>query len=659
MQKSLFFWLLPLACLCLACTRIAEPLDALSLTETKNEIKALSDSAWSNHVWPQKDLDEGSKLLLLALSKAREIGDDYWQGDCLSQLSTVARLQEDLPLAMEYGKEALHHRTLLDSALLMGRSQNNIGIVFKNMGVYDSALLFFEKAIDNYQEADYPKGISGTKINIAETYKKQNLNKEALKAIWEVRLDWKKIKLTDSLDLYIALGNIHLDLGAIDSAGFYYKKILNRLLEAEKPDSSRLKKNYHNLSGWAIKQNLYEIAKGYALARQKLGNVNGVGSNGENLHHLGIIYTELNQYELAYRYLTEGETLFSANKDTANLAKLYHNMADLEKKRQNYSEAIKYLQNCLHLAKSRHDLVTEIEAQDALAEVYDKLEDYEASNKARFGIIQVKDSVFGLSRKALEFENLATKEKQLRIENERSELIIWFLSVAIIGGIIVVGLIFMQWRSRRKFNQLERDFFLAREDGRQAERSRIGKRLHDEVGALITVATKQLKSSFDGKALDLTLDQIASEVRNISNDLKSAVLTNLGLKDAIQDLVDKLADSAPPVVAAHFTILPEASLDAFYEVQAFAITKELLNNALKHAEAKSINIYLTVDAKHCEIMVEDNGKGIPSQMILNPTGQGIKSIQNRVKKLDASCEFDTHPKSGTNVTITIPIKLSK
>ncbi|WP_182922923.1 ligand-binding sensor domain-containing protein [Pedobacter planticolens] len=84
------------------------------------------------------------------------------------------------------------------------------------------------------------------------------------------------------------------------------------------------------------------------------------------------------------------------------------------------------------------------------------------------------------------------------------------------------------------------------------------------------------------------------------------------------------------------------------------IFKEVLTNALKYAEAKSVIIKISVtDKKTIDILVTDDGKGFSTEKITQ--GRGLNNIKTRANRIDSTAQIQSEPEKGTNITISTNI----
>jgi signal transduction histidine kinase len=196
----------------------------------------------------------------------------------------------------------------------------------------------------------------------------------------------------------------------------------------------------------------------------------------------------------------------------------------------------------------------------------------------------------------------------------------------------------------------------------ERERGRIGKDLHDSVGSMLTTARlyfKQIKKEdkqeqFDAikqKALDL-LDETMTSVRRVSHDLKPVVLEELGLAEAISNLVTNINEAGSIQVTYEYDTEPD--LDKEFELNWFRIVQELVNNTLKHAGATHVDIKLSVADNELSLLYQDDGKGLDKEKL--NSGLGIKNIESRLQLMQGNMTFKEKVGSGIALNLISILK---
>jgi signal transduction histidine kinase/streptogramin lyase len=200
------------------------------------------------------------------------------------------------------------------------------------------------------------------------------------------------------------------------------------------------------------------------------------------------------------------------------------------------------------------------------------------------------------------------------------------------------------------------------------ERKRIAKDLHDGIGQLLSsvkinlgvAKTKINDNDIKSSALlvdrsTIAIDQITSELRSISYNLLPPSLEQFGLASAIEEEVKRL--NSKPNLFIHFdSSTTTQKFDQKVEIILFRVFQEMLNNALKHSEAKEITIQLIEHKKTLVLMLEDDGNGFDVEAgILKKNSSGLKNLYSRIELLKGKINIDSTPASGTTISIDIPI----
>lgn len=200
-------------------------------------------------------------------------------------------------------------------------------------------------------------------------------------------------------------------------------------------------------------------------------------------------------------------------------------------------------------------------------------------------------------------------------------------------------------------------------DSQEKERKRIASDLHDGVGAMLSAAKLNLNMLKTGAipaeelpdALVETkdmIDETIETVRRISKDLLPSSLEVFGLSKAVQELCEKLDN---PHTRIHASFSGDAlMLSKQNELLIYRMVQELINNALKHAEASRIDVKINWN-QPVTISVQDNGKGFDPNQAKGDIkrGVGLYSIENRATLIGGNVIFESQPGAGATVKVIL------
>lgn len=228
------------------------------------------------------------------------------------------------------------------------------------------------------------------------------------------------------------------------------------------------------------------------------------------------------------------------------------------------------------------------------------------------------------------------------------------------GGKAVLTLI-RDITERKRIEKMLIDTIIRTEE---KERARLAADLHDEVGPLLSsmkmylasmMETSDLKKvQFISGHLDSLIKESIITVREISNDLSPHVLNSYGLPAAVRNA----AETKAGLIQVNLTEnLNNQRINPNVEIIFYRIIKELMNNTVKHAEAKTIHIHLKLENRRLGMSYSDDGKGFlwEKEMYSPSGGQGLMNILNRIKSINGQYVIITSPGNGFSFELNASI----
>ena len=268
-------------------------------------------------------------------------------------------------------------------------------------------------------------------------------------------------------------------------------------------------------------------------------------------------------------------------------------------------------------------------------------------------------------------KQLEIESKELSISKKNNLLI--FTVVAFLLIMAVLYFFYQNHRNRQKMKLQQTIADLTEKKAHAAveaeiqERKRIGQELHDCLGQMLSVTglhisilqqKKNLSEQRREALLDSAMksvDEAFTEVRNISHNLAPSLLSERGLEGALKQLSDQVNQSHR--LHMHFeTFGLNGNISSLVENTLFRAIQEILNNTIKHSDAKSLAIQLTQGTTDISLMAEDDGKGFDLRAVHNKKSSGLHHMRSRVENLNGSLHIDSAPGRGTIVSIVVPIK---
>lgn len=197
------------------------------------------------------------------------------------------------------------------------------------------------------------------------------------------------------------------------------------------------------------------------------------------------------------------------------------------------------------------------------------------------------------------------------------------------------------------------------------ERRRIARDLHDSVGQTLATASVTLqifesrKGTFrptERDAYEQSLSMVrnaAGELREICHALGSSTLRELGLREALRELVDSLNRGRSPIAFILESPQKLPRFDAQIETNLFRILQELIANALKYSEASSVAIRLEANPGSIRVRVTDDGKGFDTGTAT--PGMGLHNIRARAESIHGQVAISSTPGVGTDVVVEVVV----
>jgi len=208
----------------------------------------------------------------------------------------------------------------------------------------------------------------------------------------------------------------------------------------------------------------------------------------------------------------------------------------------------------------------------------------------------------------------------------------------------------------------------------EAERTRIARELHDELGVRLTCLKIDLSrlsttmasegAGVPKKAEDkirLMVEQVdatIASVQRLATELRPAILTDLGIVAAIewqcQDFQKRTGIPCTCVTSAEDIAMEPEPASAL-----FRICQESLTNTARHAQATAVTVKLESRSHLLQLVVADNGLGIPETTVSNPQSLGLLGMRERVAQFGGELTIQGHHGAGTTVTACLPRCISR
>jgi PAS domain S-box-containing protein len=199
----------------------------------------------------------------------------------------------------------------------------------------------------------------------------------------------------------------------------------------------------------------------------------------------------------------------------------------------------------------------------------------------------------------------------------------------------------------------------------EEERRRIARDLHDDLGQRLTALRLTLEA-LDGSAepseISTMVTRALAMVADLDRDLdflawelRPADLEEFGLSHVLGEFVEEWSRHSGVRASFHAGPLETERFAPEVETSLYRIAQEALNNVVKHAHARTVNVLLEQRGASLVLVVEDDGIGFhPAEM--SDTAIGLAGMRERAQMVGGTLDIEPTPEGGTTVLAHIPMR---
>jgi signal transduction histidine kinase len=207
----------------------------------------------------------------------------------------------------------------------------------------------------------------------------------------------------------------------------------------------------------------------------------------------------------------------------------------------------------------------------------------------------------------------------------------------------------------------------------ERERHRLATELHDQISQSLVIPKVKLealrKSGYGGE-LDKSLEDVCNllgqtiqHARNLTLDLSSPVLYELGFEKAVEEWLTNQIQGKYGITVEFETDGQAKPLDDDIRVLLFRNVRELLINVVKHAHAHNVKVSIGRLGEQIYVSIEDDGVGFDSAEIVSRSAKrgefGLFSIRERLEQLGGHIVIESKSGSGCRIKMMAPLKKEK
>ena len=199
----------------------------------------------------------------------------------------------------------------------------------------------------------------------------------------------------------------------------------------------------------------------------------------------------------------------------------------------------------------------------------------------------------------------------------------------------------------------------------ETERRNIALELHDQIGQVLTglklileigarLPPEQVNRSLDEASL--LVNELMARVRNLSLDLRPAMLDDLGLLPALLWHLEHYSAHTQVRVDFKHSGLEKRRFGPAVETAAYRIVQEALTNVARHAQVSEATVRLSTHQQTLLIEIEDKGKGFNTESVLSASEtSGLAGMRERAVLLGGGLKIESRPGGGTRLTAELSL----
>lgn len=585
-----------------------------------------------------------------ALSLAQAKGNQEWMAKAYTDFGNVASNVGQLARAEELHRLSLYHAQQAGSKSRIAVAYANLSANFAQRNFLDSAVALALMTIPIFEEMNDQERLLITLSNVAGYFNDLHNYSEGIDYALRAR------------ELAMQIGNVdeYVISGMMAARAYMNMGDLNRfklIMDESMPRTKEMQDPNLKCRAFQNAGSFYMTLQDYTTAGPLIDSSLVLSAGLESIHsrtaalvakaHWLIMQGRKSE---GVNYLNEALPLARESRQWTMLREIYLNKADLAEEEGDFKNAYTYLE----FVAAYKDSIYDEEVAESITTMRER---FEAERNQR------------------KIEELASATALSEAARQQQRIWLILLTVLVLGSLITLILVYRNSVTKRtisrqelmlreqRIQELEKERQLIAMDGllkgEEQERTRLAKDLHDGLGSILTGVKLSLSSMKGNMIIQqahaqvfqsalMRLDEAIGEMRRVAHNMMPESLVTFGLEKALRQLCESMSDTGVDVIFE--AIGMQGRLPKDKEVNAYRIVQELLNNALKHAEASQVIVQISQHNDRVDVIVEDNGKGMAGI----EEGAGWANIRNRIDYIRGTLDKQTQHGQGTSIHLSFP-----
>lgn len=597
---------------------------------------------------------------------------------------TLEYEDHDMKKAMVYAKEGGRLSNRLNYTAGKLKYNKRMMYLFATLTQHDSAIWYGKQILKIATETKDSLTMGIAYFTLGERYN--------FKSDYETGIEYslKGVRIIERLD---TSSRTRATLNASMAANYLmikdYKKAIEFGKKAEYLD--RKIKNYQQLTSTllnlgnaydALGQDIKAI-EAYKESLSLCDKYNFPSFVAMNCEGMVEIMDRQNKLDQVKYYAEKGLATAIKIADNFNIMSCYQNLSIYYLKTNQHAKAKELLFKALDISKANDYKEARGTISQSLSNVLYAAHDYALASQYQREATKIREDIFTESvaqKHANEEVKFETEKKEGQIKLQTAEIrqkniLNYFLIAGTIAFLAISILSYRNYKHRQKLQQAKIDELETEKQltateavlkGEAQERTRLAKDLHDGLGGMLSgikfslnnmkenlIMTPDNVHAFE-RSIDM-LDSSIKEMRRVAHNMMPEILVKYGLDAALKEFCAEIDRSGVLHVNYQSVGMQKADIPQTTSIAIYRIVQELLNNAMKHANAKNVLVQLhqSDQEKLLAVTVEDDGNGFDTNLLAKADGMGWHNIKNRIEFLKGKVDVQSGAGKGTSVMIEI------
>lgn len=554
------------------------------------------------------------------------------------------------------------------------------GVYFTIQGQYDSAIANYERCLALRRSLGDSAGVAATYHDIGSVHLFRGDYGPALDFLLRsLRLEQAYGTPQNVAEGFVNVGNVYMAMKRYDDALLNYRQYL-KIITPQGDDVAMVEVLNNIGNALLVKERIEEADSSFKVALGLARTKGSLDGEAMSLSGMASVQYKRKNYTAAESLQLRAIRIWEALGNPASMAEGWNLLSELYFTNGQLRESIHAADSALVLAEEIESKKQMRDAYGHLADGYAGLKMHEKAFEYLGSYVRYQDSLqdedlneriaemqtrFDTERKEAENRLLQQDNRIKDLQLARSSTVRWILVGMLFIGWVIAYLLYSRFKQRQQL-RLREALLQEREqrtravvEAEEQERVRIARELHDGVGQLLAAARlniSRLQSSGNLEGLQTgiqLLDESAREIRSISHAMMPTVLASNGLVEAVTGLVLRISNGG--LRGSIDASAMEGRLTNEQEAILYRVIQELIGNIIRHAQASEFSVQFVRHDDTLNILVEDNGRGMPVNAEGKADGIGMKNVRTRVHYLGGEVYWDSQTGKGTTVNIEIPL----